>query len=185
MASESVSIPAVTEPWFPNQFHDPATDMYDGSVWMTNDLSSPSSYTLIADNGTQALRDVFDQHNRHPEQHLTLTKLRAASNKLLYLSVISFETVSGMNQYGYLRSVNGGNSWEWLVFKEEDELVYPDINRCPTNKLEDDHLGYKNAAWDIATSKLEPDSDDPSKVKSIMVDHGQMYISDNGGYSWR
>jgi len=187
MASEAISTPAATEPWFPNAFKDPANDRYDGSVWITHNLSDPTSYTLLADNNTPALRDVFHTYNRHPEDHLTLSRLKAASNKVLYLAVFSDgrENVSRITQFGYLRSTDGGKSWEWLVFKEEDELVYPSIDRCPPS-WEDYQYGYEypGVAWGIATTKLPPNANDPSDVKIIMVDQGQIYISDNGGYSW-
>lgn len=188
MASEAVSLPAASEPWFPNQFNDPANDMYDGSVWMTHNLSDPVSYTLIADNNTEVLRKIFRQYNRHPEDHLTLTRMRAANNQVFILQVYSYGhgNVSGINQYGYLRSTDGGQSWEWLVFKEEDELVYPDADRCPPSWL-DYHFGYEypGASWGIATTKLPPGADDPSAVRIFMLDQGQIHISDNGGYSWR
>ena len=186
MAATSVSTPAASEPWFPNQFQDPATDLYDGSVWMTTDLNDSTSYTLIADNRTQALRDVFYEHNLHPEDHLTLARCKAASNNLLYLAVTSRGSVSRKIQFGYLRSTDAGKTWEWLVFKEEDELVYPSPDRCPPS-WEDYHFGYEypDVAWGIATSKHAPSADDPSGVRIIMVDQGQIYISDDGGYHWR
>ena len=192
MSSPSISVPAtVADPsapnqWFPNQFQDPATDMYDGSLWMTNDINDPSSYTLIADNNTKALRNIFREHNRHPEDHLTFSRLKAASNKLFILAVVSHKLGSGFYQYGYLRSTDGGKSWEWLIFKEEDEMVYPGVDRCPPSWL-DYHFSYEypGAAWGIATNKIPPASDDPSGVRIAMVDQGQIYLSDDGGYRWR
>ena len=180
------SVPSASDPWFPNQYQDPETDMYDGSVWMTSNLNDPSSYTLIADNNTKALRDIFLEHNRYPDDHLIFARFKAASHKVFFLAVISRAVVSGIFHYGYLRSTDGGKSWEWLVFKEEDELVYPGADRCPPSWL-DYHFSYEypGVAWGIATNKIDPASDDPSDVRVAMVDQGQIYLSDDGGYRWR
>ena len=188
MASESLSTPADSEPRFPNQFKNPEVDMYDGSIWKTNDLNDPASYTLVADNNTKALRDIFLQYNNYPKDPLTMTKFKAASNQVFYMQVVTYgrENVSGNYHFGYLRSTNGGLTWEWLVFKEEGEMTYPDVDRCPPSWLEN-HFGYEyaGAAWGIATSKLAPDATDASAVRVFITEQGILQISDDGGYSWR